>query len=190
MTNIAAIGGTSIDAVETATAVPVSTTDTTGLAKPPVVVEEVNLPAALAPLIIVAVPPPAIMAKAQVVTGSKPATDDTIAAVPAIPAKGIATLSKRLSTQGIKYAKISTNMATPKVIKAGKLPIQAHSPLSSQKPEKAARLKAKRGKNTLNPAEAARPIPKKILIMDWGPMFIAIENTPFLFNKKIVLETY
>ena len=102
MTNIAAIGGTSIDAVETATAVPVSTTDTTGFAKPPVVVEEVNLPAAFAPLIMVAVPPPAMMAKAQVVTGSKPATDDTIAAVPAIPARGIAILSKRLSTQGIK----------------------------------------------------------------------------------------
>jgi len=102
MTNITAIGGTNIDAVETATAVPVSTTDTTGLAKPPVVADEVNRPAALAPFIIVAVPPPAIIAKAHVVTGSKPATEDTIAAVPAIPAKGIAMLSKRLSTHGIK----------------------------------------------------------------------------------------
>lgn len=102
MTKIAAMGGTKIDAVLTATAAPVSTVDTNGLASPPVVAVEVNLPAALAPLMAVAVPPPAIIAKDQVTTGSKSATVDTITAVPAIPAKGKAKLSKTLSTHGIK----------------------------------------------------------------------------------------
>ena len=99
---MAAMGGTKIDAVLTATAVPVSTVDTNGLAKPPVVPLDASLPAAFAPLIIVAVPPPAIIAKDQVTTGSKLAAVETTTAVPAIPAKGMARLSKALSTQGIK----------------------------------------------------------------------------------------
>ena len=102
ITRIAAMGGTNIDAVLTVTAAPVSKVDTKGLANPPVVPEDVNLPAALAPFIAVAVPPPAIMAKDQVTTGSKLATVDTITAVPAIPAMGIAILSRALSTHGIK----------------------------------------------------------------------------------------
>ena len=102
MTKIAAMGGTKIDAVETTTAAPVSTVDTMGLAIPPVVAVEVNRPVAFAPLMAVAVPPPAMIAKDQVTTGSKSATVDTITAVPAIPAKGMAILSKALSTQGIK----------------------------------------------------------------------------------------
>lgn len=99
---MAAMGGTKIDAVLTATAVPVSTVDTNGLAKPPVVPLDASLPAAFAPLIIVAVPPPAIMAKDQVTTGSKLAAVETTTVVPAIPAKGMARLSKALSTHGIK----------------------------------------------------------------------------------------
>lgn len=99
---MAAMGGTKIDAVLTATAVPVSTVDTNGLAKPPVVPLDASLPAAFAPLIIVAVPPPAIIAKDQVTTGSKLAAVETTTAVPAIPAKGMARLSKALSTHGIK----------------------------------------------------------------------------------------
>ena len=102
MTRIAAIGGTNIDAVLTATAAPVSTVDTNGLARPPVVPVDANLPVALAPLMAVAVPPPAIMAKDHVTTGSKLAAVDTTTAVPAIPANGIAMPSKTLSTQGIK----------------------------------------------------------------------------------------
>ena len=102
MTRIAANIGAKMDAVATTTAVPVSTVDTTGLPKPPVVAVEANLLAAPAPLIAVAVPPPAIIANDQVTTGSRLATVDTITAVPAIAAKGTATLSKRLSTQGIK----------------------------------------------------------------------------------------
>lgn len=129
---MAAMGGANMEAVETATAAPVSTVETTGLATPPVVAVEVILPAALAPLMAVAVPPPAMMAKVQVVIGSKLATVDTITAVPAIPAKGTAKLSKALSTHGMKYAKISTKVATPKVINAAKLPIHCQLALSSQ----------------------------------------------------------
>ena len=99
---MAAIGGTNIEAVETATAVPVSMVDTTGLATPPVVAVEVILPAAFAPLIAVAVPPPAMMANDQVIMGSKLATVDTITAVPAMAARGTAKPSRALSTHGMK----------------------------------------------------------------------------------------
>lgn len=102
ITNTTPKTGAKIEAVDTATAVPVSTVDTTGLAIPPVVAVEVNRPAALAPLIAVAVPPPAIIANDQVTTGSRSAMVETITAVPAIAAKGIAKLSKALSTHGIK----------------------------------------------------------------------------------------
>ncbi len=75
----------------------VSTVDTIGFATPPVVVVDAKrvTPEELA--IAAAVPPPAIMAKAQVTTGLKSATVDTITAVPAIPAKGMAMESKTLS---------------------------------------------------------------------------------------------
>ena len=102
MTMTTPITGAKMEAVDTAMAVPVSAVETMGLAKPPVVAVEVNLPVALAPLIADAVPPPAIMAKDQVMTGSRSATVDTITAVPAIAANGMAKLSKILSTQGIK----------------------------------------------------------------------------------------
>ena len=116
--------GINNDAVVTTIAAPVSTVDTMGLPTPPVVALEANRPVAPAPLIAVAVPPPAIIAKHQVTNGSKLATVDTITAVPAIAANGTAKLSKRLSTHGIKYAKISTTVATPNVSTAAKLPIQ------------------------------------------------------------------
>lgn len=102
MTKMAAMGGTRMDAEDTVTAAPVSMVDTKGLANPPVVTEEVNLPAAFAPFMAVAVPPPAMMAKDHVTTGSKLVTVDTMTAVPAIAAKGMARLSRALSTHGIK----------------------------------------------------------------------------------------
>ncbi len=102
MTKKAANIGAKIEAVATTTAVPVSTVETNGFATPPVVTVEAKRVEAPAPLMAVAVPPPAIMANDQVTTGSRLATVDTITAVPAIAANGIARLSKRLSTQGIK----------------------------------------------------------------------------------------
>jgi len=101
-TKIIAKGGKTTEAVDTTTAVPVSTAETAGLARPPVVPVETNLPVAEAPFIAVAVPPPAIIAKDHVTTGSKLAMVETITAVPAIAAKGTAILSSKLSTQGIK----------------------------------------------------------------------------------------
>ena len=102
MTRTTAKTGAKIDAVVTTIAVPVSTKDNIGLAKPPVVAVEANRPVALAPLMAVAVPPPAIIASDQVTTGSSPATVETITAVPANAANGTAKLSIRLSIQGIK----------------------------------------------------------------------------------------
>jgi len=102
MTNTAASMGAKMEAVVTTNAVPVSTVETTGFANPPVVAVEAKRLVAPAPLIAVAVPPPAIMARDHVTTGSRSATVETITAVPAIAAKGTAKLSKRLSTHGIK----------------------------------------------------------------------------------------
>lgn len=102
MTIIIANTGAKIDAAVTATAVPVSTVETIGLAIPPVVAVETILLAAPAPFMAVAVPPPAIMAKDQVTTGSRFATVDTITAVPAIAARGTANPSNKLSTHGMK----------------------------------------------------------------------------------------
>jgi hypothetical protein len=82
--------------------VPVSTVETTGLAMPAVDAVEANLAVLVEVLIAVAVPPPAIIAKAQVTTGSKSATVETITAVPAMAANGMAILSNKLSNQGIK----------------------------------------------------------------------------------------
>lgn len=102
MTRIAANMGAKIETIETTVAVPVSTVEITGFPKPPVVAVEANLLVADAPLIAVAVPPPAIMAKDQVMTGSRSETVATITAVPAKAANGIARPSNNESTHGIK----------------------------------------------------------------------------------------
>lgn len=80
---------------------PVSIVVTNGFPNPAVETVEVNRVAPEAVLMVAAVPPPAIMANAQVTTGLKSATVDTITAVPATVAKGIAILSNKLSTNGI-----------------------------------------------------------------------------------------
>lgn len=102
ITNTTPSTGANIEATVTTAAVPVSTVDTMGLPRPPVVAVEVSRLVAPAPLIAVAVPPPAIIANAHVTTGSRFATVETITAVPAMAAKGTAKLSNRLSTQGMK----------------------------------------------------------------------------------------
>lgn len=81
--------------------VPVSTVDIIGFATPALVVVDPCRVEAAVPLIADAVPPPAIIAKAQVITGDKSATVDTITAVPATPASGIAIVPNKLSNQGI-----------------------------------------------------------------------------------------
>ena len=69
--------------------------------KPAVETVEVNLVAPDELLISDAVPPPAIIAKVQVNTGFKSVTVETIISVPATDAKGMAILSKALSTKGM-----------------------------------------------------------------------------------------
>ncbi len=98
---IAAIGST-IEMIDITIAVPVSIKETTGLPIPPVVAAEVNLVALVVPEIAAAVPPPAIIAKAHVISGLKLTSVDSITIVPAKTAKGTAILSSRLSTYGIK----------------------------------------------------------------------------------------
>ncbi len=81
--------------------VPVSTVVIIGFAKPPVVTVEVSRAETTVPFIADAVPPPAIIAKAQVITGDKLATVKTITAVPTMAANGIETVSNKLSNHGI-----------------------------------------------------------------------------------------
>ena len=97
ITIIKARAGMKIENTDITIEVPVSIVEITGFASPPVVAVEANLVAPELPATAAAVPPPAIIAKAQVITGLKSATVDTITAVPAIAANGIATESKRLS---------------------------------------------------------------------------------------------
>ena len=100
-TKIIAIIGANMDKTAINIDVPDSTVAITGFANPAVVVDEASLVVLVEPLIAAAVPPPAIIANAQVIVGSKLATVETITAVPAIAANGIATVSKILSSQGI-----------------------------------------------------------------------------------------
>ena len=102
ITNRKAITGTKIDSTDITIEVPVSTVETIGFPKPPVVAVEANRVVPEEPEIAAAVPPPAIIANAQVTTGLKSDTVESITAVPASAAKGTAILSKALSTKGIK----------------------------------------------------------------------------------------
>ena len=100
-TIIKAKTGMNNERMDITTAVPVSMVETTGFAIPPVVAVDANRVTPEPPATAAAVPPPAIMANAQVIAGLKSATVDIITAVPAIVAKGIAIVSNRLSTYGI-----------------------------------------------------------------------------------------
>ena len=94
--------GAKMDKADITMEVPVSTVETIGLAKPAVVAVEANLVVLVDAFTAVAVPPPAIIANAQVIAGLKSATVETITAVPAMAARGMAMASNRLSSQGIK----------------------------------------------------------------------------------------
>ena len=93
--------GKKIETIDIITEVPVSTVETIGFAIPPVVAVEVNLVTLDVPATAAAVPPPAIIAKAQVITGLKSATVDNIIAVPASAANGTDIESNKLSIYGI-----------------------------------------------------------------------------------------
>lgn len=100
-TNTNAKTGINRDTIVITIELPVSKVDTTGFAKPPVVAVEAKRVTPELPATAAAVPPPAMMANAQVIAGLKSATVDTITAVPAMVANGIAIESNILSTYGI-----------------------------------------------------------------------------------------
>ena len=101
-TKMTETNGSTIEMNDITIAVPVSIKETTGLPIPPVVTVDVNLVTPELPDMIAAVPPPAIIAKAHVISGLKLTSVDNTTIVPAIVAKGTAILSSRLSTYGIK----------------------------------------------------------------------------------------
>ena len=93
--------GKNIVTIDITKAVPVSMVDTTGLPVPAVVAVEAKRVAPKTPEIAAAVPPPAIIANVQVISGLILTTVDTITAVPAIAARGTATASSKLSMKGM-----------------------------------------------------------------------------------------
>lgn len=97
-TNINANAGINKDTIVIIIELPVSIVETMGLPKPPVVAVEAKRVTPELPATAAAVPPPAMIAKAQVITGLKSATVDIITAVPAIVARGMAIESNTLST--------------------------------------------------------------------------------------------
>lgn len=101
ITNIKAKGARSIETNAINKELPVSIVETIGLASPPLATVDVRRNEAALPLIAAAVPPPAIIAKAQVAIGFKSPTVAKTTAVPAIPARGRAMESNILSTQGM-----------------------------------------------------------------------------------------
>lgn len=101
ITNITANTGRNMEIMDITTDVPVSTVEITGLPIPAVDTVEPNLVAPAELFMAAAVPPPAIIANAQVITGLKSATVETITAVPATVANGMAIVSKALSTIGM-----------------------------------------------------------------------------------------
>ena len=90
--------GINRDTIDITIEVPVSKVETTGFAIPPVVAVDAKRVTLELPATAAAVPPPAMMAKAQVIAGLKSATVETTTAVPAMVANGIATVSNTLST--------------------------------------------------------------------------------------------
>lgn len=101
ITKIMAITGRKIETIAITIDDPVSTVETIGLPIPAVDTDDVSRVAPDALFMTAAVPPPAIIAKAHVITGLKSATVETITAVPAIVASGIAIVSSKLSINGI-----------------------------------------------------------------------------------------
>lgn len=102
ITKTKASTGRNIERIDITSEVPVSTTEITGFAIPAVETVDVSRVAPEAPEMAAAVPPPAIIAKAHVISGLRSATVETMTAVPAIAAKGIAIESNRLSINGMK----------------------------------------------------------------------------------------
>lgn len=98
ITKIIAKTGMKIESIDMTIDIPVSIVETTGFAIPPVVAVDAKRVVLALPAIVAAVPPPAIIAKAQEITGLKSAIVDNMIAVPANAAKGTEMVSSKLST--------------------------------------------------------------------------------------------
>jgi hypothetical protein len=94
MIRIAKIGK-KMDNADNPIEVPVSKDEISGLATPAVIPVDVKREVVVEAFMAVAVPPPAMMASAQVNMGSKFATVDTITNVPANVANGIIIVSNK-----------------------------------------------------------------------------------------------
>lgn len=77
-----------------------SPVETAGLATPPVVTVDAPRTTVVSPWTTAALPPPAMNATDQVITGLRSDTADAVHRVPAITAAGRAMVSSMLSTQG------------------------------------------------------------------------------------------
>ena len=111
--------------MEMPTEAPVSVADIIGFPKPLVVMEDVPLVKVVKLCTSPAAPPPAMIARVHLKSGSSSTMVDAMTIVPAITAVGAAIVSKILSINGIKYAAISNRVATLKIIKAGNVPIHS-----------------------------------------------------------------
>ena len=100
ITKINATKGRKIETIDITIAVPVSIVETIEFPKPAVETVDPKRVALAELLTAAAVPPPAIMANAQVINGLRSATVETITKVPATVASGNAIVSSRLSTTG------------------------------------------------------------------------------------------
>lgn len=79
---------------------PSSAVERSGLASPPVVVEEMEREKTVLPWMVPATPPPAMMARDQRRKGSSSVIKEAVMSVPAVTAAGVAILSRALSSQG------------------------------------------------------------------------------------------
>ena len=125
-TTIIEITGTTIASKLIINELPISAVAINGFAIPNVVVEDATRVVAVVPEMAAAVPPPAIIAKLQVITSGKSTSTAAITIVPAIAANGTAIVSNTLSIKGTKYAKSSIIVAIANSNNALKLPIHAN----------------------------------------------------------------
>ena len=135
-----------------------------GLANPPVKTEDIPLR-----LIVVNWNPPVI--KTPLVTdnihcnpGEISLKHEAESIVPAIIEAGVANISNKLSTQGIKFPKISIIAAKKSTATTQSLPIQFQLVSNWTNSALYSKLYVRGGINTLNPQAADRPIAKNIEI--------------------------
>lgn len=133
--------------------------DTIGFAKPPVVPVDKALVATVPICIVPEEPPPAMVARVHFRAGSTSPITAADIIVPAITAEGVAMVSSRLSSHGIRYARTSKITAALRIPHAVHESRYAKSPVRSTQSWTAAKLNAAGGKKIRNPHAADNPSP-------------------------------